>query len=144
MEGTIIAVCLSKAKGERKTAIPQVDVRENFGIVGDAHAGEWHRQISLLAWESIEKMRAKGLDVGLGDFAENLTTTGLDLPHLPVGTRLRAGEVLLEVTQIGKSCHSHCAIYELAGDCVMPKEGIFARVLEGGTLAANTPITVQD
>lgn len=144
MEGTIIAVCLSKAKGERKTATPQVEVRENFGIVGDAHAGDWHRQISLLAWESIEKMRARGLDVGQGDFAENLTTTGIDLPRLPVGTRLRAGEVLLEVTQIGKTCHSRCAIYDQAGDCVMPKEGIFARVLKGGTLGANTPVAVVD
>lgn len=128
------AVCVSHNKGERKTPVPQVELRPNHGIVGDAHAGDWHRQVSLLAKESIDKMRALGLDVDNGDFAENLTTEGIDLPHLPIGTQLRIGEALLEVTQIGKECHNRCAIYHQAGDCVMPKEGIFAKVLEGGIL----------
>ena len=128
------AVCISHNKGERKTPVPQVKLRPNHGIVGDAHAGDWHRQVSLLAKESIDKMRALGLDVDNGDFAENLTTEGIDLPGLPIGTQLRIGEALLEVTQIGKECHNRCAIYHQAGDCVMPKEGIFAKVLEGGVL----------
>ena len=132
MSARVIAVCISEKKGERKTPVASVEFRENHGIVGDAHAGEWHRQVSLLAAESIEKMRKMGLDVDSGDFAENITTQEIDLPALPVGTRLTVGETLLEVTQIGKECHTRCAIYHQAGDCVMPKEGIFARVLTGG------------
>ena len=112
----------------------QVEVREDHGIVGDAHAGDWHRQISLLALESIAKMQALGLDVGEGDFAENITTEGVDLVSLPIGTRITLGETLLEVTQIGKECHTRCAIFYQAGDCVMPKEGIFARVITGGVV----------
>ena len=108
-----------------------VELKENHGIVGDAHAGEWHRQVSLLATESIAKMRAMGLDVDSGDFAENITTVGIDLVALPVGTRLAVGDALLEVTQIGKECHNRCAIFYQAGDCVMPKEGIFAKVMQG-------------
>ena len=134
MSATVIAVCISEKKGERKTPVASVELRENHGIVGDAHAGEWHRQVSLLASESIEKMRKMGLDVDSGDFAENITTEGIDLPALPVGTRLAVGETLLEVTQIGKECHTRCAIFHQAGDCVMPKEGIFARVITGGTV----------
>ena len=132
MPGQIIAVCLSTSKGERKTPVAAVELREEHGIVGDAHAGPWHRQVSLLARESIDKMRVLGLDVTTGDFAENLTTEGVDLLALPIGTRLSVGETELEVTQIGKECHTRCAIYHQAGDCVMPKEGIFARVLRGG------------
>lgn len=128
------AVCISINKGERKTPVESVELRENHGIVGDAHAGEWHRQVSLLAAESIDKMRALGLDVTAGDFAENITTSGIELVSLPIGTRLQVGETLLEVTQIGKECHTRCAIYYQAGDCVMPKEGIFARVITGGTI----------
>jgi len=134
MSAKVVAVCISKNKGERKTPVASVELRENHGIVGDAHAGEWHRQVSLLATESIAKMRAMGLDVDSGDFAENITTEGIDLPALPIGTRLTVGETLLEVTQIGKECHTRCAIYHQAGDCVMPKEGIFVRVLTGGTV----------
>ena len=141
MAAKIVAVCISKNKGERKTPVEQVELRREHGIVGDAHAGDWHRQISLLAKESIDKMRALGLDVDNGDFAENLTTAGIDLPSLPIGTRLQIGECLLEVTQIGKECHTRCAIYDQAGDCVMPKEGIFARVLTGGTVRAGTGIS---
>lgn len=134
MNARVIATCISKNKGERKTPVDSVELRPEHGLVGDAHAGEWHRQVSLLAKESIDKMRAMGLDVDSGDFAENITTEGIDLVGLPVGTRLRVGETLLEVTQIGKECHNRCAIYYQAGDCVMPKEGIFARVIEGGVV----------
>lgn len=130
----VVAVCISENKGERKTPAAAVELRPNHGIVGDAHAGEWHRQVSLLASESIDKMRKLGLDVDSGDFAENITTTGIDLVSLPVGSRIRVGETLLEVTQIGKECHTRCAIYYQAGDCVMPKEGIFARVITGGVV----------
>jgi len=118
----VVATCISEKKGERKTPVNSVDLRENHGIVGDAHAGDWHRQVSLLASESIDKMRQMGLNVSSGDFAENITTVGIDLPSLPVGTRLAVGTTLLEVTQIGKECHTRCAIYYKAGDCVMPKE----------------------
>ena len=129
-----MAVCISEKKGERKKPVAEVQVRENHGIVGDAHAGDWHRQVSLLAQESIAKMQALGLDVHAGDFAENITTSGIELVALPVGSRLKVGETLLEVTQIGKECHTRCAIYYQAGDCVMPKEGIFARVIAGGVV----------
>jgi MOSC domain-containing protein YiiM len=134
MMAQVVAVCTSEKKGERKTPVEAVELLENHGIVGDAHAGDWHRQVSLLAQESIDKMRALGLDVTAGDFAENITTSGIELVSLPVGSRLQVGETLLEVTQIGKECHTRCAIYYQAGDCVMPKEGIFARVLTGGTV----------
>jgi len=130
----VLAVCISENKGERKKPVEAVELRENHGIVGDAHAGDWHRQVSLLAQESIDKMRALGLDVTAGDFAENITTSGIDLVSLPIGSRLQIGETLLEVTQIGKECHTRCAIFYQAGDCVMPKEGIFVKVISGGTI----------
>lgn len=130
----VVAVCISEKKGERKTPVDSVELRENHGIVDDAHAGDWHRQVSLLASESIDKMKALGLDVDSGDFAENITTIGIELVTLPVGTHLHIGETLLEVTQIGKECHTRCAIFYQAGDCVMPKEGIFARVITGGVI----------
>jgi MOSC domain-containing protein YiiM len=142
MQGKIVAVCISAGKGERKTPVAAVELREEHGIVGDGHAGPWHRQVSLLAQESIDKMRALGLDVTTGDFAENLTTVGLNLPALPLGTRLSIGGAELEVTQIGKECHTRCAIFYQAGDCVMPKEGIFARVLRGGTVRPGDGIAV--
>ena len=138
----VIATCISKSKGERKTPVASVELRENHGIIDDAHAGDWHRQISLLASESIDKMRALGLDVSSGDFAENLTTSGIELVTLPIGTRLQIGETLLEVTQIGKECHTRCAIFYQAGDCVMPKEGIFARVITGGVVKPGDAIDV--
>ncbi len=134
MAQQLVAVCISKNKGERKTPVDSVELQINHGIVGDAHAGDWHRQVSLLAKESIAKMQAMGLDVTNGDFAENLTTEGIDLPALPIGAQLKIGDTLLEITQIGKECHNRCAIYYQAGDCVMPKEGIFAKVLEGGVI----------
>jgi len=140
MAGSVLAVCISENKGERKKPVPSVELVVEHGIAGDAHAGDWHRQVSLLAQESIDKMRAMGLDVSAGDFAENITTTGIDLVSLPIGTRLSLGSALLEVTQIGKECHTRCAIYYQAGDCVMPKEGIFARVIKGGVVAPGTDI----
>jgi len=141
--GQIVAVNTSLNKGERKKNIGSANLLIGLGIEGDAHAGFAHRQISLLAEESISKMIAKGLDVGPGDFAENLTTTGIDLVCLPIGTRLRAGEdAYLRVTQIGKECHSRCAIYEQAGDCVMPREGIFVEVLRGGKLTVGDALDI--
>lgn len=140
--GQVVAVCISENKGERKTPVQAVELRENHGIVGDAHAGDWHRQVSLLASESIAKMRSLGLDVDSGDFAENITTSGIELVSLPIGTRLRVGETELEVTQIGKECHTRCAIYYQAGDCVMPKEGIFARVITGGVVRPGDRVEV--
>ncbi len=139
----IVAVCTSKEKGERKTDVGQAELQEGFGLVGDAHGGDWHRQVSLLAIESIDKMRAAGLDVGPGDFAENLTTQGVSLYTLPVGTRLRVGDsVLLEMTQIGKECHDRCAIYHQAGDCVMPREGVFATVIKGGPVKTGDSLEI--
>jgi MOSC domain-containing protein YiiM len=137
---SVLAVCISENKGERKKPVESVELRINHGIVGDAHAGDWHRQVSLLAQESIDKMVAMGLDVTAGDFAENITTSGIDLVTLPIGTRLMIGETVLEVTQIGKECHNRCAIYYQAGDCVMPKEGIFAKVLQGGKIGQGDTI----
>ena len=132
----IVSLNLSINKGERKTPVNEVDIRADYGIVGDAHAGPWHRQISMLAIESIKKMQDKGLKVTAGDFAENITTKSIDLVSLPIGTQLKLGDtVTVEVTQIGKECHNHCAIYQQAGDCVMPREGIFVKVITGGKLA---------
>jgi cyclic pyranopterin phosphate synthase len=141
--GTVVAVNISAAKGERKKAVPEALLRVEHGIEDDAHAGAWHRQVSLLAQESIDKMTAAGLDVGPGDFAENITTLGIEVAALPINTILDMGEALVEVTQIGKECHSHCAIYEQAGDCVMPREGIFVRVLRGGKVAPGDTVRVR-
>lgn len=141
--GKVLAINISSAKGTQKKNVGRAEVLENYGIEHDAHAGHRHRQVSLLAQESIEKIRKLGLDVGYGDFAENVTTQGIDLVHLPVGTTLRIGpSVVLQVTQIGKECHSRCAIYYQAGTCVMPTEGIFARVLSGGPVRVGDPIEV--
>ena len=140
MTGSVLAVCVSEKKGERKTPVASVELRPEHGIVGDAHAGEWHRQVSLLAIESIRKMQKMGLDVDAGDFAENITTQEIDLVALPIGLQLKVGETLLEVTQIGKECHNRCAIYHQAGDCVMPKEGVFAKVLTNGVVKSGDAI----
>ncbi|MFZ5633820.1 MAG: MOSC domain-containing protein [Bacillota bacterium] len=140
--GRIVAVCTSPKKGMRKKNVGQGMLVEEHGLEGDAHTGSWHRQVSLLAMESIQKMKVQGLDVGPGDFAENLTTEGIDLLGLPVGTRLKIGpEALAEVTQIGKECHNRCAIYYQAGDCVMPREGIFVRIVKGGPVKVGHEIT---
>ncbi len=135
----VVSINLSQTKGVRKQPVKRAAIGAK-GIEGDAHAGPWHRMVSLLAEESIEKMRQAGLDVGPGDFAENLTTRGVDLLALPLGTRLRVGSAVLEISQHGKECHSRCAIYYQAGDCVMPREGVFARVIEGGAVAVGDAI----
>jgi MOSC domain-containing protein YiiM len=142
-KGKILAVNISEDKGTKKTNIQACSLLKDFGFKGDAHAGSWHRQVSLLANESIEKMRAKGLNVGYGDFAENVTTEGVDLVHLPIGTVIHIGNsVILRVTQIGKECHERCAIYYQAGDCVMPKEGIFAEVVSEGEVKVGDEIII--
>ena len=133
-KGKVLAVCVSEAKGTQKKPVPVVQAVEDWGILGDAHAGKWHRQVSLLASEKIEEFRKRGAEIDFGAFGENLVTEGFDLSRLPVGTRFRIGEVLLELTQIGKQCHSHCAIYQVMKDCIMPREGVFARVLHGGEI----------
>jgi MOSC domain-containing protein YiiM len=142
--GKVLAVNISQKKGEKKNNINCGLFLENLGLENDAHAEAGIiRQVSLLAKESIEKIRAKGLDVNYGDFAENLTTEGIDLPSLPIGTRLKIGrEVLLEVTQIGKICHNRCNIFYTVGDCVMPREGIFAKVLTGGEIKVDDEIEI--
>jgi MOSC domain-containing protein YiiM len=143
-KGTVASISISTKKGEKKTPVDSATLAIDHGIEGDAHAGNWHRQVSLLAEESIDKMRAKGLDVGYGDFAENITTNGLVLHEIPIGTKLSIGECLVEVTQIGKECHDRCAIYKAAGDCVMPREGIFAQVLRGGDIRKGDEIAVEN
>lgn len=148
MKAKIISINVSEKKGEPKKPIGMAQVIENYGIKGDAHASsEWHRQVSLLGIESIEKMKSLGIDVSPGSFAENITTEGIDLLSLPIETRIKLGDglnaVIGEVTQIGKVCHDRCAIYEKAGDCVMPKEGIFIRILKGGEIKEGDPIDVS-
>lgn len=142
-KGKVIAVCVSEKKGEQKHEVERVYLRADHGIDGDAHAGNWHRQVSLLGTESVQKVR-KNIDFKLknGDFAENILTEGIILYDLPVGTRIRIGEALTEVTQIGKECHHGCAIRQAAGDCVMPREGIFVKVLKPGNVRAGDDITV--
>jgi len=131
---SILSINVSQRTGEQKKPVTRALLREGHGIVGDAHAGDWHRQVSLLAEEDIETLRGKGIEIGFGDFAENITTRGIDLGALPVGSRLRIGPALLEVTQIGKECHTGCAIRRVTGDCVMPRKGVFARVIVGGEI----------
>ncbi len=134
-------MCISNKKGTAKKNVHEAELQVDWGFQGDAHAANWHRQVSLLAEESIEKMRAKNLNVRPGSFAENLTTQGLDLLSLPIGSRLCVGEkAILEITQHGKVCHERCAVYYQAGDCVMPREGIFARVVQGGRVKVGDAI----
>ena len=132
--GKIQAVCISDVRGIAKRVVPEGLFKVDWGIEGDAHAGHWHRQVSLLGLESIEDFRRRGGNVEFGAFGENLVVDGFVFSSLPVGTLLRCGDVLLEITQIGKACHSHCAVYEAVGDCIMPREGVFAKVLEGGVI----------
>ena len=145
MTGVVISVNISSKKGIRKKPVDEILLKADYGIEGDAHASsDWHRQVSLLALESIKKMQKMGLDVKPGDFAENITTEGLDLVSLPVGTELHIGSgVIGEVSQIGKECHTRCAIYYQAGDCVMPKEGIFIKVIKGGKVRAGDSVMVD-
>ncbi len=148
MSAKIEAICTSNEKGVVKTPVDQAELRIKHGIVGDAHAGDWHRQVSLLATESIAKMKVILPDLPDGAFAENIVTSGLELKTLPIGTKLSLGKTVLEVTQIGKECHQGCAIREATGDCVMPREGIFCKVIEGGTIrpgdavSANSDFTI--
>ena len=143
--GTVKAVCISEKKGEQKHPVEAVELRPELGIPGDAHAGNWHRQVSLLGSESVAKVQQNiPFELKAGAFAENILCEGLCLYELPVGTRLRIGSALCEVTQIGKECHYGCAIRQLAGDCVMPREGIFVKVLEGGSARAGDSIEVLE
>lgn len=142
-KGVIKAISISKEKGIPKTNVPEAELKTDFGIVGDAHAAKWHRQVSLLAIESINKMITKGATVSPGNFAENITTKNIELTKLPVGTKFTIGpHSQLEVTQIGKECHNRCAIYEQAGDCIMPREGIFAKVTKGGLIQVGDTIEI--
>ena len=143
LKGRIVAVSTSHRKGQKKSNLSEGELLEDKGFAGDAHAGDWHRQVSLLAMESIAKIRDKGIDVAPGDFAENITTSGIEIWQLELGTRLAVGnEAELEITQIGKECHDRCAIYHQVGDCVMPREGIFARVVRGGKVKPGDTIRV--
>ena len=142
-KGVIKAISISKERGTKKYNVPTARLKAGFGIEGDAHAGDWHRQISLLGKESIEKMRAKGADVTEGDFAENITTEGIDLQSLEIGSKLRLGpEAEIEITQSGKKCHGDCAIFQQIGDCIMPREGLFAKVTKPGRIKTGDPIEV--
>jgi len=140
----ILGVCTSEKKGVQKVNVGKIELVENHGLKGDAHAGDWHRQVSLLSWEKIEDFKNRGGKVKDGDFGENLIVQGIDLAKLPVGTKLKINEIELEVTQIGKECHQHCAIYHAVGDCIMPREGIFARVLSGGIVQINDEINIVE
>ena len=143
IRGRIRAISVSEQKGMQKVNVPEAELLADFGIVGDAHAGNWHRQVSLLAVESIDKMVGKGAKVSPGDFAENITTEGLSLHELSVGSKLRlGGSVELEVTQFGKKCRRRCEIFERVGDCIMPREGVFARVVKAGAISAGDVIEV--
>lgn len=132
--GVVKAICISRERGTQKEDVGEARFIKDWGIEGDAHAGNWHRQVSLLSYDKICEFRQRGADVAFGAFGENLVVDGVDFRNLPVGTRFRCGEVLLEMTQIGKTCHSHCEIYKQVGDCIMPREGVFAVVLCGGTI----------
>jgi len=137
----IVSIALSKKKGTRKTQVDSAVLKEEHGLVGDGHAGAWERQISFLAVERIEDCKTRGLNVTFGDFAENIATEGIDWKRVPLGSRFRLGDgAVVEITKIGKACHKKCAIYYQAGDCIMPREGVFARVLEGGTIRCGDPI----
>lgn len=140
----VVAVSLSEERGRGKHRVPSIDLRAKHGAVGDAHAGDWHRQVSLLAWEDVLEARERGLEVGPGSFAENIATRGIVLHELAVGTRLRVGPALLEVTQIGKPEDEPDVIHKLVGDSVIPQRGIFARVIEGGTVRAGDTIQLVD
>jgi len=144
LQGEVLAINISEKRGTKKHNIGEAYLKADYGIDIDAHSGSWHRQVSLLSWSSFEKMRKMGADVNYGDFAENIAVGGLDVANLAVGTKLRIGEALLEVTQIGKECHNHaCAIKKQVGSCVMPVEGIFARVLESGRVKTGDTIKVE-
>ena len=141
--GKVIAICTSPARGTQKQPVPAARFTVDWGVVGDAHGGNWHRQVSLLSADKIEAFNARGADVKPGAFGENLVVEGIDFRSLPVGTLLRCGGVLLEMTQIGKECHSHCEIYKKMGECIMPREGVFARVLVPGEIKVGDEMTLE-
>lgn len=141
--GKIMAVCTSPARGTQKKNIGETDIVDGYGLAGDAHGGNWHRQVSLLSYERIEEFRARGAEVEFGAFGENLVVSGFDFKSLPVGTRFACGEVLLELTQIGKQCHNGCEIFKKMGDCIMPREGVFCRVLHGGHVKVGDMFTIE-
>lgn len=140
--GKIVGICISEKKGTQKSAVEKANLIADFGIEKDAHAGKWHRQVSLLSYEKVEEFRARGAEVDFGAFGENLIIEGFDFKTLPVGTRFKIGDVLLELTQIGKECHTHCAIYQKMGDCIMPREGVFTEVLVGGEIKVGDEVTM--
>ena len=140
--GIVKAVCISPKKGTEKVNIEKGNLIENYGLENDAHAGDWHRQISLLSYDKVEDFRSKGADVADGAFGENILVEGIDFKLLPVKTRLACNEVILEITQIGKECHSHCNIYQQVGDCIMPREGVFAIVVHGGQISVGDVMEV--
>ncbi|MHC4944557.1 MAG: MOSC domain-containing protein [Planctomycetota bacterium] len=142
-KGRVLALSISERRGGGKRNVETVRIRKDWGVEGDAHAGNWHRQVSLLAKESIRTMQEKGLEVHAGDFGENITTEGVDLMRLALGDKIRVGEILLEITQIGKECETPCEIFDQVGDCVMPREGLFARVLEGGDIEPGDPVILE-
>lgn len=142
--GNIVAVCISEKKGTAKVNVKSAEFIENYGLKNDAHAGNWHRQVSLLSWDEVEAFRKRGADVADGAFGENLLVKGFDFKTYPVGTIFKCNDVILEITQIGKRCHSECAIFHQVGDCIMPREGIFARVVHGGTISAGDELMVVD
>lgn len=142
--GNVIAVCISEKKGVQKKNVGSARFIEDWGIENDAHAGKWHRQVSLLSHDRVEEFRARGAVVEDGAFGENLVVSGFDFKNLPVGTKFRCNDVLLEMTQIGKQCHAHCEIYKIMGDCIMPREGVFARVLHGGTISAGDTLSIVE
>ncbi|MBQ0059425.1 MAG: MOSC domain-containing protein [Lachnospiraceae bacterium] len=137
---SVVAVCISEKKGTMKHPVEQIEVKLNHGIIGDAHAGDWHRQISLLASESVDKMKAVFPDIPIGAFAENILTEGIQVAALPIGTQLMVGDTVLEISKIGKECHKDCAIRKQGGDCVMPREGVFAIVLKEGRIKGGDEI----
>lgn len=142
MQGKVVSISISKHKGTRKQPVQEARLIEDYGIEGDAHAGRWHRQVSLLASENIHMAKDAGLEVGYGDFAENIATEGIDWSKVPIGSRIKVGDAELELTQIGKECHQRCAIFYMFNDCIMPKKGVFARVLKGGTIKVGDLIEV--
>ncbi|HIV35343.1 MAG TPA: MOSC domain-containing protein [Candidatus Blautia intestinigallinarum] len=140
--GIVKAVCISEQKGTQKKNIGKAQLIEEFGLQNDAHAGKWHRQVSLLSYEVIEAFKAKGAPITDGAFGENLIVSGFDFKNLPVGTRFACNDVILEMTQIGKECHHGCEIRRIMGDCIMPREGVFARVIHGGEIAVGDEMTL--
>ena len=139
--GKVMAICISEKKGTQKRNVHEALFIEDFGLENDAHAGKWHRQVSLLSYERIQDFKKKGAPVEDGAFGENLIVSGIDFKNLPVGTRFQSGDVVLEMTQIGKECHSGCEIYKIMGDCIMPREGVFARVIRGGRIREGDELT---